>query len=232
MIRKVLILSVMAVLFAAGCSSTPVTPDKQAMNEYFNSFDLSNPVVGEYTYTDLAGNVIASGTLGRNDGGLFVIESRGAQTDIDVTPLGLVNIFITYNNPAGTIPSGPNAGLPYYYLGQTVDYDINIVSFFWQSIGGFGGYGAGPAELTAEMHEAYIDANGQILPGPLMIGSPTFYWTGIVTTGYMMLNDTYTIVPGNTPGLNVTTARLSAPILFGLFDVVFFDGTAGIWDPQ
>lgn len=233
MLRKVLVMLGLAVLvISAGCSSSPVTPDKSAdMIDFFNSFDLSNPVVAEYTYTDLEGNVLASGYLGRNDDGLYIVD-RASQTDIDATPLGLVNIFITYNNPAGTIPSGPNAGLPFYYIGQTVDYDINIVSFFNQQIGAPGGYGSGPAQLTCEMRYAYIDSNGQVQPGGLMPGAPTYSWSGVVSQGYQFLNDTYYIPGGTIPGLNVTTARLTAPILFGTFDVVFFDGTAGIWDPQ
>jgi hypothetical protein len=235
MLKKVLALvAAMMLLVAFGCSSTtsPVVPDKDGMNtpeEYFNQFDLSNPVVGEFTYSDLEGNVLSYGQLGRNDDNSFyIIDQRGAQIDFDVTPLGLVLAFVTYNNPAGTIPTGPNAGLPYYYLGQTVDYDINLVSLFYQAIGS----DAYPAEVKAEMHFASWDTNGEIVVGGLMVGDPTYTWYGIITPGYNVLNDTYYIAPGNTPGLNVTTVKISAPVFFGMIDVIFFDGVAGIWDPQ
>ena len=221
---------------AAASGTGPVTPDKgaQTPEEYFNSFDLSNPVVAEFTYTDYDGNLIASGQFGRNEDGLYLIQSRGAQDDIDVTALGALIILVTYNNPAGTIPTGPNAGLPYYYIGQTIDYDINILSLFWHSIGDpAGGFGySGPAELTAEMRYAAFGSEGQIISGDLLPGDPIFYWTGIVNPGYQKINDLFTIVPGTIPGLDVTTARLTAPIFFGIFDIVFFDGIAGIFDPS
>ena len=240
MLRKVLAFAAIAVfLIGVGCSNgtDPVTPDKgaQTPEEFFSQYDLSNPVVAEFTYTDYDGNLIASGLMGRNDDGLYLIEYRGAQTDIDLTALGALLILVTYNNPAGTIPTGPNAGLPYYYIGQTIDYDINILNLFWHSIGQPSGdpFGySGPAELTAEMHYASFGAEGQVIPGPLLPGDPIFFWTGVVNPGYQKINDLFTIVPGTSPGLDVTTARLTAPIFFGIFDIVFFDGVAGIFDPS
>ena len=239
MLRKVLALAAVAVfLIGVSCSSNPTTPDKgaqESINDYFNSFDLSNPAVADFTYSDLDGNVLAAGTFGRNDdGSLYMLESRGAQLDLDVTSLGLVIIFVTYNNPAGTIPTGPNAGLPYYYIGQTVDYDINILNLLWSQIGAPNppfGY-SGPAQLTAEMHYASFDANGKVIAGAIMPGEPVYDWSGVISPGYQVLNDDYPIVAGTIPGLNVTTARLTAPIFFGLIDVIFYDGVAGIWDPQ
>ncbi len=237
MFRKIILLAAaVAILIGAGCSSDPVTPDKDTqvgIENYFNSFDLSNPVVAEYTYTDLEGNVLASSKLGRNDDGtLYVIESRGAQIDIDITALGLVTAMVTYNNPQGTIGgTGPNAGLPYYYIGQTIDYDINILSFFNQNIGGTGGFGSGLAEVVAEMHYASWDINGNIVVGGLLPGDPVFTWNGVIVPGYQVINDLFTIVPGTLPGLDVTTVKISAPVFFGIFDVIFFDGVAGIWDP-
>jgi len=236
MLRKVLALAAVAVfLIGVGCSngSNPVAPDKsnQSLEQFFNSFDLSSPIVGEYTYTDLQGNVLSHGTLGRNDDGFYVIENRGAQVDINLTPLGLINCWVTYNNPAGTILTGPNAGLPYYYIGQTIDYDINILSLLWFNIGGPGGLGS-VAEVTAEMHYASWGQYGEIVPGGLLPGDPIFNWSGVISPGYQVLNDTYYIPPGTIPGLDVTTVRISAPVYFGLFDIVFFDGVAGIWDPQ
>ena len=238
MLRKVLALIAASILLIGiGCSSgtNPITPDKGTENleDFFNSFDLSNPVVAEYTYRDLEGNVLASGKLGRNDdGSIYVIESRGAQEDIDVTALGLVVAMVTYNNPQGTIGgTGPNAGLPYYYIGQTMDYDINILSFFNQNIGGTNGFGSGPAVVTAEMHYASWDIDGNIVVGGLLPGDPVFTWSGIIVPGYQVINDLFTIVPGTLPGLDVTTVKITAPVFFGIFDVIFFDGVAGIWDP-
>jgi len=242
MFRKVLLLAVIvALVIGAGCSSGtgPVIPGKDIQmspEEYFNSFDLSNPAVAEFVYTDYDGNVLAEGTLGRDGDKLYVIEGRGAESNITLASLFLVNIWATYNNPAGTIPSGPNAGLPYYYIGQTMDYDINIMSLFWWVIGDpggspFGGW-SGPAELTVEQHYATFGPYGNVIPGPLMLGEPTFYWEGFIYPGYQALNDTYYIPSGTSPGLNVTTVRLQAPVFFGTIDIIFFDNIGGIWDPQ
>jgi hypothetical protein len=240
MLRKLLALAAVTVLvIGMGCSrgTDPTVPAKDtqaSLEEFFNSFDLSSPVIGEYSYYDLEGNLLAQGKLGRDGDKLIVLESRGAQIDVPVISLGLVNCWVTYNNPAGTIPTGPNAGLPYYYIGQTVDYDINILSNFWTNIGGYNppwGW-AGPATVTAEMHYASFDQNNVIIPGGLMPGSPVYVWQGIISPGYQILNDTYYIPPGTVPGLDVTTVRIEAPVFLGIFDIIFFDGIAGIWDPS
>ena len=202
---------------------------------YFNSFDLSNPAVAEYSLKDYDGNVLSTGTLGRDGDKLYVIDSRGGQIDIDLSPLGFILAFVTYNNPAGTIETGPNAGLPYYYLGQTVDYDINLLSLLSWTIGDngnpFGWFG--DPTVTAEMHYAAFDpSTGKVIPGDLMCGSPIFDWQGAIAPGYTKLNDTFYIEGCNHAGLDVTTVRIVAPIFFGIFDIIFFDGIAGIWDPQ
>ena len=239
MIRKLLALAAIAVLaIGMGCSGGhgPTIPEKgsQTPEEYFNQFDLSSPVVGSFTYKDLGGNVLATGLLGRNDDGLYIIEDRGTQTDVDLTVLGLIDVFVTYLNPAGTIPTGPKAGLPYYYIGQTVNYQINLLSHTNQNIGGsnppFGYFG--PAKLQAEMRYGYYDGNGKIQAGDLLPGDPIFQWSGIISPGYSFLTDSFTIVNGTLPGLDVTTVKIEAPVFFGIVDIVFFDGIAGIWDPQ
>ena len=240
MLRKVMVLVAVAVfLIGVDCTSDPSVPDKGAedtISSYFNSIDLSNPAVAEFTYSDFDGNVLASGTFGRNeDGTLYILESRGAQIDLDVTALGLVIIFITYDNPTGTIPTGPNAGLPYWYIGQTMCYDINILNLLWSQIGSPSdpfGY-SGPAELCWEHHYAIFDANGKIVAGPpLPCDDWRECWSGVISPGYNVIHDCFYICPSVSPGLMVTTARLTAPVFFGIIDVIFFDGVAGVWDPQ
>jgi hypothetical protein len=240
MLRKVLALSAVVIfVLGIGCSNGqgPTTPTKGSQADieaYFNSFDLSNPVVGEFTITGFDGNVISTGKLARQDGQIVIVDERGAQVDVDLTPLNLMICFVTYNNPAGTISTGPNAGLPYYYINQTVDYDIGILSLLNQQIGQLNppfGY-TGPAELTAEMHYAAFGVNNEIIAGPIMPGAPTFNWSGIISPGYQSLNDLYFIPNGTLPGLDVTTVRVQAPIFFGMLDLIFYDGVAGVWDPQ
>ena len=240
MLKRLLALAAIAIFVVGlGCTggSTPMTPDKVSQSspeEYFNQFDLSNPTVAEYTYYDVDGNVLATGLLGRNDDGLYLIEGRGAEIDVDLAPLHLIAAFVTYNNPAGTIPTGPNAGLPYYYIGQTIDYDVNLLSMLATPIGGFDppfGW-SGPAEMVAEMRYAAFDADGKVVGGALLPGLSTFNWSGIISPGYQVVNDLFLIVPGTVAGLDVTTVRITAPVFLGAFDIIFFDGVAGIWDPQ
>jgi len=237
-LKKAFILAVALLVFVGvGCASgsVPTVPDKgtQSIEEFFNSFDLSKPAVAEFRYTDMEGNVLASGLLGRDENGLYVLESREAQGfKIKIGWLGLMNCWVAYLNPAGTIQTGPNAGLPYYYIGQTVEYDINILSFLQYSIGGPPCPWSGPAKVTAEMRYASYGPFGNIIAGAPMPGDYQFVWTGVIYTGYQKLFDTYYIPSGTNPGLNVTTVRVEAPVFFGLFDIIFFDAVAGIWDPQ
>lgn len=234
MLRKVLALTVAAVLVVGlGCSngSNPTVPDKNtqiSMYDFFNSFDLNSEAVAEFTYTDLDGNLMATGTLGRNDDGLYIIENRGAQIDIDLTPLSLIDCMVTYDNPAGTIPSGPNAGLPFYYIGQTMDYSVHVFNYLWQSIGG-GGFGSGADVIAVQCSATWSGPN--IIVGPPLPGASTYSWFGTLPVGYTLLQDSFYIGPGCPPGLDVTTVRIAAPIFFGIFDIVFFDGIAGVWDP-
>jgi len=237
-----LALAVFALLLVGiGCSggAAPTVPDKstQSMETFFNSFDLSNKAVATFTLTDTDGNLTASGTMGRDkDGSLYLLESRGAQCEIDLCCLRLVNCWIVYCNPAGTMTTGENAGLPYYYLGQCVEYDIDVLSMMGKPIGGYNppfGYW-GDAELTAEMRYAEWGPMGQVIPGDPLPGDYQYKWSGIINPGYMTppLHDTFCIDPSTECGLDVTTVHVTAPIFFGIFDICFFDGVAGIWDPQ
>jgi hypothetical protein len=65
-----------------------------------------------------------------------------------------------------------------------------------------------------------------------MPGSPVYNWTGILYEGLNVLNDTYTIPGGTTPGLNVTTVRLDWDACDGEITLLYFDDVAGVWDPQ
>lgn len=230
--KKYFVLAAIAfLLLGLGCSNatSPLVPDKGAdVNTFFSQFDLSSPVVGEFVYSDYDGNVIATGQVGKNADGFYVINERDAQKVLDLRPLGLVDISITYNNPAGTIDSGPNAGLPYYYVGQTVDYDINVTNMAGYTIGDAGC----SCGLTAEMRYATWDSNGDPVPGNLMPGSPIYSYTGLIYVGVNVFNDLYYIPGGTTPGLNVTTVRLDWDTCNGLFTLLYFDDVAGVWDPK
>ena len=239
MFKKALILAAVALLFVgAGCAggSTPTTPDKgMSMADYFGSLPTPSPACAKFTYTANNGKVLLSGTLGKHpDGSLYVMESRGAQEDIPFMPLGAILCIVTYNNPAGTIPSGPFSGYPFYYIGQTVDYDINILSLLDLTGTGIGPYQfTGPPHIHAEQHYAHIDplTTEIIADGPLP-GAYAFDIDQAIGYGYQVINDTYFIPAGTNPGLDVTTVRVTCPLGFGLFDLVFFDDIAGIWDPQ
>ena len=68
------LLATAALLVGVSCSSAtgPVVPDKvsqASLEEFFNSFDLSNPAIAEYTITDYDGNVLGSGVIGRDENG-------------------------------------------------------------------------------------------------------------------------------------------------------------------
>lgn len=233
--RNMIVLTAMIVLvLGLGCAngSTPVTPDKGiqgSMEEYFNSFEITSPAVAEYTYSDLEGNVLSTGLIGKNtDGSLYIMENRGADCKINLTPLCMIMCIVTYNNPAGTIETGPNSGLPFYYIGQTMDYNIYILSKLWKKIGD-GPWG--PAHVRAEQRYAGVNAWGMVYAKGPMPGQYAFDWYGVIAPGYTILNDTYYIPSGTEPGLNVTTVRIKSKIFCGLLDIIWFDCIAGVWDP-
>ena len=239
MFKKVLVFAAVAVfLIGVGCSNgtNPVTPDKTtSIEDYFNSFDLSNPAIGECTYYSTDGQVLSTAVIGRNDdNSLYIIESRGAQQVIDLTPMNFLTMWVTYQNPRGTIQTGPNMGLPWYYIGDTFTYDVHCWSWLFFPIGGinppYGGFG--PAHIRSEMHYSYFDTDGRIQAGPAMLGQFWHDWYGEISMGYNTYNDDYYIPGGSTPGLNVTTCFVHVFVSFGFVEYIFFDGVAGIWDPQ
>ena len=133
MLRRLLVLAAVAMLaIGVGCSngSGPTAPGKTnwtSMVDYLNPLPPVGDACAKFTYTAKDGQVFASGLLGRNkDGSLYIIQSRGAQ--LDISSLGWISCYVTFNNPSGTIPTGPYSGLPFYYIGQTVNYDINMLS--------------------------------------------------------------------------------------------------------
>ena len=73
MLKKLLVLAAVALLFiAVGCSNgtTPTTPGThQSMADFFGSMNKPGPAVAKFTYTSKAGQVLESGTLGRNKDG-------------------------------------------------------------------------------------------------------------------------------------------------------------------
>lgn len=232
MIRRLLAMGAIAVLVVGlGCSSGsgPILPDKGSSTtpeESLGSIDLTGVAIAEFTFSDLQGTVVTSGLLGRyEDGRLYVMEERGTQSDVDLAPLKLVNVFVTYKNPVGTAGNG----LPYYYRGNTMLYEVTIMSLDSSDIG----TPQNPARMTAEMHRAYVNTwTGQVIVGPLMLGDATFVWEGVVPSGYTDIMDTYYIDPANPSGNFVTTVRLELPLPYGTLDVLFYDAIAGVFDPK
>ena len=232
MTRRLVVLAAAALfLIGLGCSggSGPIAPDKESSvspEESLGAIDLSGMTIGEFSFTDLEGRVLTSGLLGRDeDGGLYVIDSRGAQTGIDFTVLKLVNAYVTYKNPAGTAGNG----LPYYYRGNTMIYEVSVMSYGFADIGSPGNL----ARVVTEMHRAYVNTvTKEIVIGPLMYGDSVYTWEGVIPPGVTKIRDDYYIHPSNPSGNFVTTVEVSLPLLYGTVEILFFDGVAGVFDPQ
>jgi len=223
--KLILFALIFALMVGIGCSSTqgPTVPDKDIDIAALGQIDLNNIPVCEYIMKDHDGAVIGYGKLGRaEDGSLYVIESRGAQMELDLTVLGLVNCGVSYNNPRGTAGNG----LPYFWKGDTMEYDINIQSFFWTDIG----TNWAKANIHTEMRRAYIYGSYIVL-GELMLGDSTYDWHGIVPPGISMVEDSFYILPTQPSGNFATTVKLTSPIFFGLIEVIWFDGICGVFDP-
>ena len=226
--RNLILVSALAfVMLALGCAggSTPTMPkDTETSPEpSLGVIDLTNVTVAEYFLKDFDGKIIGYGKLARaEDGTVYQVDSRGADITIDLTALGLINCGVTYNNPAGTAGNG----LPYFYKGTTMYYDINIQSFFQDNLGTTWS----PATVYTEMRRAYIYGNNIVL-GELMLGEPTFTWNGIIPSGLSMVEDEFYILPYQPSGNFATTVRVSSPVFFGLIEVIWFDGICGVFDP-
>jgi len=214
-------------MLGVGCSSgtIPTLPTNEIGNQQLGvaAYDFTNMPVGEVKLTDFSGNVLAWGLLGRNeDGSLYVIKSRGAQIDMTPAVLGSVDCKVSYQNPVGTAGNG----LPYFYKGTTMYYDLNITSVFPIEIGS----GSSPAKVQAEHRRAYLYPD-KIIIGELMKGEAVFIWEGSIPPGYKKLTDDYYIDPTNISGNFVTTCKITAPVMFGLLEVVFFEAACGVFDP-
>jgi len=244
MIRKAIaVAATLVFVLGLSCSGSngPVAPGKDIQSDidaFFSQYPAGGMVIGEFTARDFNGNVISTGKIAKDaEGNPYVLESRGLEgIPVDFTGLHLIFAFVTYLDPRGTIETGPYSGYPYYYIGDCFDYEIHLLSFADFLIGGVGdgpGY-SGPAELQAEMHYAAITPDGIIVAGAIIppAANSTFNWEGVIGTGYMTITDEFCIPAGTTPGLDVTTVRITAPVFFGEFDYIYFDNVAGIWDPQ
>ncbi len=218
--KKLLLVILAGILvFALGCSSgNGLTPDNRAsMEDFFAGFNVDNSVAGYYSVTDLDGNVIAEGTMVRDQGGKLAMgDMREGDIVIDLTWLGWVDADAEYLNPRGYTAEGYTI----YYIGDTMEYRLcitNYASFICC------------ANVQSEQRYYLGPHHGELLPG----GSIETWYDVPIPVGVTCLNDDYYIPSGTIGGLDMTWCKVwfTFNIWCLHFDIILYDCIAGIWDP-
>ena len=202
-------------LLVLGCGN-PATPDNNSDLEAF--FAGVNPtltgVVGDYTFTGKDGTIETGQLIADENGVITIVPDRGAS----VLTNAWFTVSVDYLNPRGYT----GTGLPYYYIGDTFTYKMNITYHRGLPLGIW------PilyAKLTAE--QRYYPGGGLLPGGSVEIWDPFL----IDPWGYAEVYDDFTIVWGTIPGNDATHVKIDLEFLFGWFEFNLAYGIAGLWDP-
>ena len=205
------------VLFALGCSN-PTTPNANNDIESFFAGVSPTPtgVVGDYTFTYDDGSIETGSIIRSEDGQILMQSDRGASVYSNFW----FDILVEYD--PDDVRGYTGMGLPYYYLGDTFTYYVNIDYKRDLPLNVF------PllySVLTAE--QRYWPSLG-LLPGDSVEVWDPFL---IAPQGDLTVEDDFTIVWGTIPGNDVTWVSIDLQFLFGLFQFNMAAGGAGFWDP-
>ena len=126
--RKLIFIALAALLLLAlGCSGNPgVTPtDRETLDEFLANAPAMGSNVGTFTITDLDGNLVAEGTVLREDNNLSLGEIRNGEILIDLTWIGWLDLACEFYNARWYQPNG----WPVYYYGDMIKYDVCITNY-------------------------------------------------------------------------------------------------------
>ena len=205
--RKLSFIALGAILILiAGCSggSDIVTPPPLTAND---------TTVGTFQITDLEGNLVASGSLARDDVGKLVIgELRNGDILIDLTWLGWFDAECEYLNGHGYLPSG----WVIYHTGDNMQYKVHIKNY---------GMTIPNCYICVEQRYYY--------GGALCGGDSVEEWFNVNLPGSKMttLYDEWYIVMH--PGYGATWALLDFPFNFWCvkFHFILYHGICGVFEP-
>jgi hypothetical protein len=207
----------LAALFVlvCGCSGgSGVTPEERgSLEDFTSSFTGYDGIAGTFTITDLDSNVVAEGTLVRDDGKLTLGEIRNGEITIDLTWIGWLDLSCDFLNPRWYQPSG----VPVFYYGDNIKYYVNIYNY---------AFTIPNASVRIQHKYLYGPKKGEVLPGS------TKWWYHVYIPGcavtklydeYLALAHGYIAVWG--------LVEFHFNLWFIHFDVILYNGICGIWEP-
>jgi hypothetical protein len=143
-------------------------------------------------------------------------DVRNAELEIDFTWLNWIDCSVDYLNPDGYTNDGRNL----YYIGSTMEYNLNVENFCWTIYNG---------KVRTEQRYLGGPKNGELMPGE----SVEEWLNQKLKHGITVLYDDY-YIPWNTlPGNAVTWARVWFPFNCWCIqiDIILYNNACGIWDP-
>ena len=215
--RFLTVFVVLGMIAVLGCSG-PTTPNSDKDIEAF--FAGVSPIltgeVGTYKFIGNDGSIETGILIANEAGEISMVSERGSSVFENFWFI----IGIDYLNPRGWT----GMGLPYYFLGDTFTYKVNVdykrrIPLNW-----------GPflhAALRAE--QRYYPGGGLLPPGE----SAVDVWDPLYLAPYenVTLTETFTIIGGTVPGNDATWVKIDAHIFFGWIQWRLAYGICGLWDP-
>ena len=169
--------------------------------------------IGSFQITDLDGNLVASGSLARDDSGKLIMgELREGDLIIDLTWLGWFDAECEYLNGRGYLPSG----WVIYHCGDNMQYKVHITNYAMSIPACYirteQRYYYGGALCGGESVEEWFNVN---LPGCAI--------TTLYDEWYILMH----------PGYGATWALLDFNFNFWCiqFHFILYHGVCGIFEP-
>ena len=214
--RKLTLLALAVLLvFALGCSGNPgVAPtERESLEDFLATFPGLTSNVGTFSITDLDGNMVAEGTLVRDENGLSLGEIRNGDILIDLTWLGWMDLACDFYNPRWYQPNG----WPVYYYGDIIKYDVCITNYCFT---------VPNANVRVQHKYYYGPKKGEILP------DSERWWYHVYLPGNQVtkLYDEYhALAHGWIAVWGLVEFHFN--FWFINFDVILYNGICGMWEP-
>ena len=212
--RFLTVLVVIGMIAAFGCSSpTSPTSDKDLEAFFAGVSPIPTGEVGSYKIIFNDGSVETGILIASETGDISMSSERGSSVYENAT----FKVSVDYLAPQGYT----GMGLPYYYLGDTFTYKVDVDYKKW-------------LPLNFDWLHAAFTAEQRYWPGGgLLPGAPTEVWDPLLipSFGSVELTDTFTIVAGTIPGNDATWCIIDGHFLWGMITWEMAGGICGFWDP-
>jgi len=207
------VLLLAGIVISLGCSGSPVAPEKDMEAFFAGVSPTMTGVIGDYTFTGKDGT-IETGKLVADETGIITVPDRAGACYCSTW----FDCSIDYYD----YRYFSDAGLPVYYLGDTMRYCVNLdykkcLPLNWYPL----------LYACASTEQRYWPS---LAPLP---GAFREEWCPleIEPCGEVQLCDTYYIPPGAIPGNDCTVVSVELEFLCGWFEFNIHKSVCGLWDP-